>query len=386
MALNATFPRADIPQQDRQASVRAYIDTTLTALVDQLSLHPTEAQPSIAIRCRPTPANCTVNRGSGALEAAQNVEMYRTYSWPGATAYESWKFTVIIRILAVIDQAVRTGQWVSKRDIYYIDPAYFRSQDTVDTVIDDLAYTIGVDRGALNVEAAGKGLIAGCFSLKRNSHLILNARFGSQDTLIPRIQQNDEIDISAARWVLVIEKEAVFHRLVRNDYHTKAVAGQGILLTGKGYPDIRTREFIRQLVDATSNDRRPPRFYALVDGDPHGIGIMSTYKYGSLAHRHDNAGLSIPSLRWLGLRVSDAITSAGASDSDGLLTLSVRDRRKIVMMLRNNPVLANDGPEAEWRVELQRMLMLNVKAEIELMYDREGGLEMWIDQRMFRQE
>lgn len=37
------------------------------------------------------------------------------------------------------------------RDIYYIDPAYFRSQDTVDTVIDELAYTIGVDRGALNV-------------------------------------------------------------------------------------------------------------------------------------------------------------------------------------------------------------------------------------------
>lgn len=40
---------------------------------------------------------------------------------------------------------------IPPRDIYYIDPAYFRSQDTVDTVIDELAYTIGVDRGALNV-------------------------------------------------------------------------------------------------------------------------------------------------------------------------------------------------------------------------------------------
>lgn len=37
------------------------------------------------------------------------------------------------------------------RDIYYIDPEYFRSQDTVDAVIDELAYTIGVGRGALNV-------------------------------------------------------------------------------------------------------------------------------------------------------------------------------------------------------------------------------------------
>ncbi|KAJ5191493.1 uncharacterized protein N7498_010478 [Penicillium cinerascens] len=386
MAPSASSPRTAIPKQDRQASVRAYIDSTLTALVDQLSLSPAEAKPCIAIRCRATPANCTINRGSGALEAVQNVEMHRTYSWPGATAYESWKFTVIIRILAIIDQAVRTGQWVSKRDIYYIDPAYFRSQDTVDTVIDELAYTIGVDRGALNVEAAGKGLITGCFSLKRDSHVVVNAQFSSQDTLVPRIQEGDEFDISATRWVLVIEKEAVFHRLVQNNYHIKAVAGQGILITGKGYPDIRTREFIRQLVDATSNDRIPRRFYALVDGDPHGIGILSTYKYGSLAHLHDNASLNIPNLQWLGLKVSDAITTSAASGSDGLLTLTFRDRKKIVAMLRNNPVLANDGPEAEWRMELQRMLMLNIKAEIELMYDREGGLEMWIDRRMFRQE
>jgi hypothetical protein len=37
------------------------------------------------------------------------------------------------------------------RDIYYIDPEYFRSQTIVDGVIDDLAYTIGVDRAALHV-------------------------------------------------------------------------------------------------------------------------------------------------------------------------------------------------------------------------------------------
>lgn len=41
--------------------------------------------------------------------------------------------------------------WRGPRDIYYIDPEYFRSQTIVDGVIDDLAYTIGVDRAALNV-------------------------------------------------------------------------------------------------------------------------------------------------------------------------------------------------------------------------------------------
>jgi hypothetical protein len=96
MAPNAIAPRTAIPQQDRQASVRAYIDSTLTALVDQLSLVPTEAQPSIGIRCRATPANCTVNQNNGALEAVQTVEMHRTYSWPGVTAYESWKFSTLL--------------------------------------------------------------------------------------------------------------------------------------------------------------------------------------------------------------------------------------------------------------------------------------------------
>lgn len=70
-----------------------------------------------------------------------------------------------------------------------------------------------------------------------------------QDTLIPRIQNNDEIDISETRWVLIIEKEvclsrryspsrcpvdqfqAVFHRLARNNYHMTALAGKGILIT-----------------------------------------------------------------------------------------------------------------------------------------------------------
>lgn len=157
-------------------------------------------------------------------------------------------------------------------------------------------------------------------------------------------------------------------------------------IQGKGYPDLCTREFLRRLSDvASSSNQRPPHFYALVDGDPDGIAIMSTYKHGSLAHLHDNARLAVPALQWLGLRVSDAVMRPEVATDVGLLGLTARDRRKIVTMLRNNPVYANDGPENEWRVELQRMLMLNVKAEIEVLYEHDGGLEAWIDRKMFRQ-
>lgn len=127
-------------------------------------------------------------------------------------------------------------------------------------------------------------------------------------------------------------------------------------------------------------------FYALVDGDPDGLAIMSIYKYGSAAHAHDNYMLTIPTLQCLGLRLSDAASSSTIHTSNENLPLSTRDRRKVISMLQNNPVWANDGPEREYRVELQKMLILNIKAEIETLYSHEGGLEAWIDRRMFRQE
>lgn len=123
-----------------------------------------------------------------------------------------------------------------------------------------------------------------------------------------------------------------------------------------------------------------PRFYALVDSDPDGIAIMSTYKYGSMAYTHENARLNVPGLQWLGLRNSDIVAGSNLDD-EALIRLTVRDRKRAVTMLNNNPACAADGPEQEWRVELQQMLMLNLKAEIEILYER-GGLEEWIDSKM----
>jgi meiotic recombination protein SPO11 len=112
---------------------------------------------------------------------------------------------------------------------------------------------------------------------------------------------------------------------------------------------------------------------------------MSTYKYGSAAHAHNNSQLVIPRLQWLGLLVTDAIAGVNSVEDGVLLSLTARDRKKTVSMLRNSPVLARNGPELGWRVELQRMLMLNIKAEIEILYEQEKGLEGWIDQEMSRQ-
>ncbi|CAI7626921.1 unnamed protein product [Penicillium glandicola] len=393
----------------RDPSVQEFIDNTLAALIHGLSQSPTEANLSITLKRRASPTACIINPISGALEASPRVETYRKYSWPGKTAHEAWKFTVILRILAILDQAIRTGQLISKRDIYYIDPEFFRVQCTVDRIVDDLAYTIGVNRTALNVEAAAKGLVVGEFRLIRGSHILIDAQSVTEDSLIPRIEDGDEIDVSRHQYAKSLSAGSLppvgANKFPHQSTSRRRNYGHGklgvyfsmfrrrneqpnsTLKQGKGYPDFMTRTFLRAMSDSIPNQsRRPPSFYVLTDGDPHGMAIMSTYKYCSAAHLHQNARLSMPRLQWLGLRVTDIIAVPEVLGDTALLSLTIRDRKKIMAMLRNSPVWASDGPEPEWRAELQRMLVLNMKAEIEILYGCQGGLEGWINRRMFRQE
>ena len=150
----------------------------------------------------------------------------------------------------------------------------------------------------------------------------------------------------------------------------------------KGYPDISTRAFLRLLSTSHHHRSRPPPIYALADLDPDGIAIISNYKHGSYILSHENENLIVPSIRWLGIRSSDILNEPNREDAKGLLKLSGRDRKKAVKMLENSAVMREGGGEAEWRRELQVMLMLNVKAEIEVLGEREGGVEGWVEEKL----
>ncbi|BCS11242.1 hypothetical protein ALUC_40582S [Aspergillus luchuensis] len=325
-----------------QTPVHSYIQETLAAILDEMSSP--EGQPSITLRQRGKKfASLFINPQTQALETSE-MQTYTTYRWPGRDGNEAWRFTVALRVLAAIAEAVQEGLVISKRDIYYSDPACFGTQRTVDTLVDDLAHTMGVDRAALYV--------------------------------------------------------AVYRRLASSNYHIRSAAGKGILVTvrpcslikfqekyqqfqAKGYPDLNTRAFVRKLFDHSRQlTHKRPQFYALVDGDPDGMAIMATYKYGSVAFAHENRNLNVPGLHWLGLKIPDVVAGADPLEDNTLIRLTKRDRKKIVAMLSRNPIWAADGPEPEWRIELQRLLILNVKAETEILYDMEGGLSQWLDRKL----
>lgn len=114
-----------------------------------------------------------------------------------------------------------------------------------------------------------------------------------------------------------------------------------------------------------------------MDFDPDGINILSTYKHGSIALSHENDHLTADNISWLGIKSKDIPEGDNPIQRQALLKLSPRDRNKASRMLEREPFMEG-GMEPEWRREVQVMLMLNIKAEIQLLEEQDGGLHSWL--------
>lgn len=259
------------------------------------------------------------------------------------------------------------------RDMYYRDPALFGSQRHVDRYVDDIALTFGVPRSALNVTAAAKGLFAGAFELCRRDGSTMDAAADPEGTLIPALKDILSVSMSKVKWILVIEKEATFRSIAGSEFWS-TIVHQGITMTGKGYPDLSSRAILRFLSrPSLQNGFSSPPVYGLADFDPDGIAILSVYKHGSKALTHEKEEHAVPEIQWLGLRSTHlSLVSRDIRSSQGLLTLSSRDRKKAVQMLNDNKSSGSEDFEA--KKELQTMLMLNMKAELQLLDAMPDGM------------
>ena len=91
-------------------------------------------------------------------------------------------------------------------------------------------------------------------------------------------------------------------------------------MQGKGYPDLATRQLVKNL-----SDKLPPTYalsrikhfrltmilfisipiVALVDGDAYGLDIVSVYKFGSVALRHEAPNLVARRVQCIGVWASE---------------------------------------------------------------------------------
>lgn len=115
----------------------------------------------------------------------------------------------------------------------------------------------------------------------------------------------------------------------------------------------------------SSHYNRPPTALGLVDFDPDGICILLQYKYGSRSLAHEAATSQAPTLRWLGCSSDDIAGRPGSKQNQSLIQLSARDHQKTTAMLLW-PFMSEDSWDP-WRRELQVMLMLQWKFEMEML-------------------
>ncbi|CAH6776712.1 Spo11 [Phodopus roborovskii] len=284
------------------------------------------------------------------------------------------KFALILKILSMIYKLVQTNTYATKstlclsqskdmglihnvasrfhRDIYYTDSQLFGNQTSVDNIVDDISCMLKVPRRSLHVLSTSKGLIAGNLRYMEEDGTRVQCACSATATAVPSNIQGIRNLITDAKFLLIVEKDATFQRLLDDNFCSRM--SPCIMVTGKGIPDLNTRLLVKKLWDTFHIP-----VFTLVDADPHGIEIMCIYKYGSMSMSFEAHSLTVPAVRWLGLLPSDIKRLNIPKGS--LIPLTKRDQMKLDSILRR-PYITY---QPFWRKELEMMADSKMKAEIQ---------------------
>lgn len=209
----------------------------------------------------------------------------------------SKKFSMTSRVLGIISKLLKQKIHATKREVYYNDVKLFEEQRDSDKILEDVAAFLQVARNSLNVVASAKGSVVGRLTFKEGGDEINCRKMGNGGKAItPMIDTISDIE-SDAEFILVIEKDAAFLRLSEDQFYDEYPS---ILVTGKGFPDLATRMFLKKIV----KELELP-VLSLVDSDAYGVHIQLIYAVGSKSMSYQTPFLTVPEIKWLGVRPSD---------------------------------------------------------------------------------
>ncbi|XP_063441714.1 meiotic recombination protein SPO11-like [Mytilus trossulus] len=330
-----------------KADVLQKIQTVMNDVMGQMS---SGESPTMKHINRSTWENISFKENIG-LQMVNDPKMTTVrYESPQSTK----KFALMIKVMSIMYTLVHTDKYCTKRDLFYQDPTFFGNQLAVDEAVDNISCMLQIPRWHLHVLGTSKGLLAGDLSFQDADGNFTSCNSTKNGVMVPSHVMGISFLQTNAKFVLIIEKDATFQKLLDDGFHLKFK--QCILVTAKGFPDMNTRLLLKLLWD---------KFHipmlALVDADPHGIEIMLIYKYGSKALAFESEYLAVPSVRWLGILPTD-IKRFGI-DVANCISLTSGDKNKISDLL-SRPFLSS-FPGLEKEIKL--MLELKVKAEIQIL-------------------
>ncbi|CAN1189655.1 Meiotic recombination protein SPO11-2 [Linum perenne] len=188
-------------------------------------------------------------------------------------------FVRVWKVMELCYQTLSQEKRVTQRELFYKllcdSPEYFSSQPQVNRTIQDVVSLLRCSRFSLGIVASSRGVVAG--RLEPNQEIVDCSECGSSGysisgdlDLLDRLTMRTD-----ARYIIVVEKHAIFQRLAEDRIFNHIPS---ILITAKGYPDMATRFLLHRMSRAFPH----LPIFALVDWNPAGLAILSTFKHGSI--------------------------------------------------------------------------------------------------------
>ncbi|KAH3679604.1 hypothetical protein WICMUC_000836 [Wickerhamomyces mucosus] len=289
----------------------------------------------------------------------------KIFRFPSSNVSECHKVVSLIKIIEILISNLEKNHIATRRDIYYQDVELFGNQSIVDMLIETLCKSLGFSSHEIGAIPSQKGLFYGNIELISwdNSNSILVTKFHkikNSPILIPRLQGINEIKIiDDINFILVVEKEAVFNSLINSKEFGQD--SNSIIVTGKGYPDRLTKEFLS--IISQTNPNIP--IFAIVDFDPYGINIFKQYKTGGKLDIVNGNRLKTPSISLINGSIMDYLSM---NIGEECLRLNLRDFTMAKYLIESFEEFGDYSNNNDLRIisECQRMMFLMQKAEIDV--------------------
>jgi DNA topoisomerase-6 subunit A len=219
----------------------------------------------------------------------------------------SKKFLQTIEIASIAKTLLDVNKHASLRDVFYMAKRTIPNtkinvvddQTESDKAIEDLELITGYARENLNVNANKMGSVAGKVVVEDSGDTIDWSKLGSGGWSIPSNVENIKFKKVDAKYVIYMEKAAVWERLHEDRFWEKQNC---IIMSSQG----QTTRGIRRLLQRLCTEHKLP-IYVLADNDPWGWYIYSVLKFGSISLAHMADEMAIPEVKFLGITCDDVI-------------------------------------------------------------------------------
>ncbi len=369
MAAGESSPRTRTARRDRAAAGKRIVEMAKSII----ALVQAEQDPYVDIPSR-TLSNVQFNEQKGIIELLDGKQRRCFFSLLGRRKGEgsqARKFMQTVRVAEVCKRLIDANDSTSIRDLFYnlkvpikvadgqskSKELIFAEQAESDPIIEDIEVAVSALREELGVHAETKGAMVGPMTIVDDGDTINLANMGSGGWAVPSIVEPNVIQFKkhAAKYILLIEKGAVWQRFNKDRYWEK---NKCLIVHGGGQPP----RGVRRLVYRLHNELKLP-VYVLVDNDPWGYYIYSVLKQGSINLAFESQRMAIPAARFIGMSSQDA--ERFNLPDHVAMPLTPEDRRR-AKEIRNYPWFQSRA----WQREIKYMEALGKKLELEALSNK----------------